>query len=123
MNDGEIEPTFRWREQIQGAHAGVTEYNERGIGIVLIGNFDQDPPTAAQLSAVKELVTTLAREYHIDADRVIGHGDVKATACPGRYFPLNEVRTSVAALEGSGGLPLAQVFSADWTFSKEPLRK
>lgn len=96
MGDGEIEPTFRWREQLQGAHAGVGEYNQQGIGIVLIGNFEKTAPTAAQLTAVKRLVGVMKQSYSIDNDHVVGHGDVKATECPGRKFPLNDVRISVA---------------------------
>lgn len=91
MSDGEIEPTFRWREQLHGAHAGSDEYNQHGIGIALIGNFDEQPPTAAQLAAIKRLVAVLKSEYHIDSEQVIGHGEVKATACPGKLFPLSEV--------------------------------
>ncbi|HID23695.1 MAG TPA: N-acetylmuramoyl-L-alanine amidase [Planctomycetaceae bacterium] len=95
MSDGQIEPTFRWREQLQGAHAGVAEYNEYGIGIALIGNFEKSPPTAKQLTAVKRLVSVLARRYGIDSRHVVGHSDIKATACPGKLFPMDEVRQSV----------------------------
>lgn len=94
MGDGEIEPTFRWREQLHGAHAGVDEYNQHGIGIVLVGNFEEGPPSAAQLAAVKRLVGALRAEYGIPADRVVGHRDVKATACPGKFFPMEEVSQS-----------------------------
>jgi N-acetyl-anhydromuramyl-L-alanine amidase AmpD len=104
MGDGDVEPTFRWREQMHGAHAGVAEYNQRGIGIVLVGNFESHPPTSRQLKAAKQLVAALAAEYGVTRDRVMGHGDVKATECPGRYFPLSEVRDSVAIRPG-------QVFS------------
>lgn len=97
MSDGEIEPTFRWRGQMHGAHAGVGEYNQSGIGIVLIGNFEKHPPTSIQTNAVKTLVHSLAAEYGITSDRVMGHGDVKATECPGRLFPLTEVRNSTTA--------------------------
>lgn len=92
MDDGAVEPTFRWREQLHGAHAGVSEYNQQGIGIVLIGNFEETDPTPAQLQAVEDLVSTLKTAYAITDDRVIGHGDVKATACPGQNFPLDQVR-------------------------------
>ena len=92
MPDGEIEPTFRWREQLQGAHAGSDEYNQHGIGIALIGNFEKEPPTPAQLAAIKRLVAVLKSEYHIDGERIIGHREVKATACPGKLFPIALVR-------------------------------
>jgi N-acetylmuramoyl-L-alanine amidase len=95
MPDGEIEPTFRWRTQIAGAHAGNKEYNEHGIGIALVGNFERHRPTAAQLAAVKRLVAVLKRSYRIRGKNVVGHSSVKATACPGRYFPLAEVAEAV----------------------------
>ena len=56
MEDGQVEPTFRWKQQLAGAHAGQRRHNESGIGICLIGNFDEAPPTAKQLSALKELL-------------------------------------------------------------------
>lgn len=98
MTDGDIEPTFRWRQQLQGAHAGVADYNQHGIGVVLIGNFDRSPPSEAQLVAAKRLVSTLKREYGIATSNVIGHGDVKATQCPGKFFPLDKIRDGVAFL-------------------------
>lgn len=109
MDDGEIEPTFRWKQQMPGAHAGVNEYNQRGIGIVLIGNFEKSQPTPRQLKSVKELVAVLAREYAIHAEHVIGHGDIKATECPGQFFPLSNVRASVAAHNSRDGQALARV--------------
>lgn len=91
MGDGAIEPTFRWREQSSGAHAGVGEYNSDGIGVCLVGDFGRAPPTAAQLAAVKRLVAVLKAEHEIDSARVVRHSDVKATECPGRLFPFAEV--------------------------------
>jgi hypothetical protein len=91
MGDGEIEPTFRWREQLHGAHAGDDDYNQHGIGIVLVGNFEEGPPTPAQLASVRRLVAILRTRYGIDKSRVIRHGDIKATACPGKYFSIAEI--------------------------------
>jgi N-acetyl-anhydromuramyl-L-alanine amidase AmpD len=104
MGDGEIEPTFRWREQLHGAHAGVAEYNQKGIGIVLIGHFGKSPPTNAQTVAVKRLVSVLKREYGIVGDRIVGHGDVKTTECPGKYFPMDDVRNSTDSLNGQASI-------------------
>jgi len=101
MGDGEIEPTFRWKQQTSGAHAGSLthpEYNDQGIGICLVGNFEVSHPSAAQLSAVKQLVGVLKREYSIKSSNVIGHRDVigKDTACPGKFFPMSQVAQSEA---------------------------
>ena len=102
MSDGEIEPTFRWKQQLQGAHAGVADYNQHGIGIVLVGNFEDGSPSQAQLKSVKRLVRVLSRDHEIEATRIIGHGDVKPTECPGTHFPLGEIRDSVAGLAVEG---------------------
>jgi len=93
MADGEIEPTFRWKQQMHGAHAGGAnkEYNQRGIGICLVGNFENAPPSAAQRRAVKLLVETLKAEYHIASSQVVAHKDIRATECPGKLFPMSEV--------------------------------
>lgn len=98
MGDGEIQPTFRWREQIHGAHAKSpnNEYNEHGIGICLVGNFEETDPSSAQLESVKRLVGVLKNEYRLTAGQVIGHRDVKATACPGKNFPIGEISQSSA---------------------------
>jgi hypothetical protein len=91
MADGHIEATFRWRDQIDGAHAGDATYNNQGIGICLIGNFEQDPPTEAQLEALAALTRSLSAEYDIPPRNIKGHCDVRSTACPGRYFPMQEL--------------------------------
>ncbi|MAG93786.1 MAG: N-acetylmuramoyl-L-alanine amidase [Planctomycetaceae bacterium] len=96
MGDGVIEPTFRWREQMHGAHAGSNDHNQHGVGVCLVGNFEETSPSAEQLAAVKRLVGILKTEYGINSDGVIAHRDVKATACPGKYFPLDEVSRSGA---------------------------
>lgn len=91
MADGEIRPTFRWLEQTSGAHAGLSLYNEYGIGICLVGNFEKNGPTSAQFQAVSELVSQLKAEFGFTTDQVLRHGDLKATACPGRHFPFEEI--------------------------------
>ncbi len=91
MPDGAIEPTFRWQEQSSGAHAGINEYNRMGIGICLVGNFEESPPSPAQVSAVKRLVGSLKAECGLKTDQVLRHGDLKATECPGQLFPFAEV--------------------------------
>ncbi|MBL8851386.1 MAG: N-acetylmuramoyl-L-alanine amidase, partial [Planctomycetaceae bacterium] len=100
MPDGLIEPTFRWHDQSSGAHAGVGLYNEFGIGICLIGNFDETPPTPRQLAAVKQIVAALKQTCVIETSGVVRHGDVKATACPGKLFPFDEVAATPPDVAG-----------------------
>ncbi len=94
MSDGKIEPTFRWKQQMQGAHAGNDEYNQYGIGICLVGNFQDHRPSTAQLASIKRLVGVLKKEYGLKSSQVVGHRDVKSTACPGKFFPMTEVAQS-----------------------------
>ena len=86
--DGRLEIGERWRLQKWGAHTGNTpgnEYNKFGIGICVIGNFNDHMPTPAQLAALDKLVMTLAAKYNIDPRDVIGHRDAPGahTECPG----------------------------------------
>ena len=98
MEDGAIEPTFRWRDQIEGAHAGVAAYNQSGIGICLVGNFEKQPPTDAQFQSLTRLVRTLIGEYEIAAAGIKRHGELKETACPGRLFPMRELTQALSGL-------------------------
>jgi N-acetylmuramoyl-L-alanine amidase len=91
MGDGEIEPTFRWRQQLQGAHAGEDEHNQHGIGIAVVGNFELGPPSPAQIASLSHLIRVLRVRYGIETTNIIRHSDIKATACPGKYFPLEEI--------------------------------
>lgn len=107
MPDGEVEPTFRWRQQLQGAHAGSTDpaYNQQGIGICLVGNFEKHAPTAAQLTAMKKLVRKLKGNYRVASKNVIGHRDVRATECPGKLFPMQEVANEPVDFQFSEAMP------------------
>lgn len=87
MADGLVEPTFRWREQLHGAHAGNRLYNDEGIGICLIGDFEQSEPTPRQTSAARELIACLKRQFTIPANHVLRHSEVNASDCPGAKLP------------------------------------
>ena len=92
--DGAVEIGPRWPSQKWGAHAKTADnkYNDFGIGICLVGNFDVDRPTAKQQQALAKLTAWLMKHYHISPDRVMGHGDTKATECPGRYVSIAQIR-------------------------------
>ena len=100
--DGEVEPTYRWRGQLTGAHCGGTPgnwANEEGIGICLIGDFDHSAPTSRQMESLAKLVRFLQQRYHIPKSRVFGHGSVPGghiTDCPGKRFPWNWLRANIS---------------------------
>lgn len=91
MPDGAVEATFRWTDQLDGAHAGSLAYNQHGIGICLVGNFEDAPPTPAQLRATYLLMQELGHQFALTEEQILRHGDLKATACPGRLFPYAEL--------------------------------
>jgi len=94
--DGLIEAGPRWAKQLDGAHAWSPDNraNREGIGICLIGNFEETHPTEAQMRALAELVRQLQRRYNIPSRRVIGHRDVVEgrTVCPGKNFSIERLR-------------------------------
>ena len=96
--DGLVEVGPRWTEQRHGAHCRSPEdyYNEHGIGICLVGNFDEGPPSEAQQRSLAKLVRYLCRTYNIPASHVYTHGGVThQTRCPGSHFDLKALRRSV----------------------------
>ncbi len=71
----------------QGAH--VKDHNPGNIGIVVLGNFEQQTPSEAQLHAVRGHVMVLMRTYHVPSCRVQTHQEWGApTACPGTTLQL-----------------------------------
>lgn len=105
-----------WWESVVAAHAKFN--NASSLGIALLGNFEINEPTDAQIAALTKLSTALMIRYninpdseiysHIDhaehpyvkdviTDSFIGHRDTGKTACPGKnlYNRLTEIQESV----------------------------
>lgn len=100
LADGEVFPSRRWREQLDGAHVkmqGHSNGNSFAIGVALVGNFENGIPTPKQLASLRGLLHFLMMEYGIMHGEVVGHGAVAAkhTLCPGKYFYLDEVVKSL----------------------------
>lgn len=66
----------------QGAH--VRGQNENNLGIMLMGNFDQQRPTPAAINALEAFVAAQMDRYSIPLSRVKTHQEMAATECPGR---------------------------------------
>jgi len=92
--DGEVEAGGRWTKQKHGAHTKVVghpEYNDLGIGICLVGNFDITHPTEAQMDSLARLVRCMMNRYGISSRCIYGHGQLKPTDCPGRNFDYRDL--------------------------------
>jgi N-acetyl-anhydromuramyl-L-alanine amidase AmpD len=98
--DGLIEIGSRWTKQKHGAHCKVAEhpeYNDFGVGICLVGNFDKGYPSDAQVASCAEVVRFLMHRYGVPPSRVRGHRQLKPTTrCPGSHFPYRDVYRRLA---------------------------
>lgn len=75
-------------DDVIGSHA--KGYNASSIGICFEGDFVKETPTQAQIDAGLELVEHLKKKYNIN--KIKGHGELMATDCPGRMFPIEKFR-------------------------------
>lgn len=97
--NGMLEVGPRWKKQKWGAHAKTpdNQFNDYGIGICLVGNFDETNPTPEQMRTLSELTARLMVTYNIPPDHVIGHSDTKHTECPGSHLSVASVRRAATA--------------------------
>lgn len=87
--DGEIEIGSRWDRQLNGGHVRSAKVNDKGIGICLVGNFQEGRPSARQIAALTALGGYL-RDLVPTRTRFAGHREIDGrnhTVCPGKYFP------------------------------------
>jgi LysM repeat protein len=89
MRDGEIAIGQRWLSQIDGGHLASAEQNKYSIGICLVGNFDNQRPTAKQMESLTLLTRYLQQRSRISTRNVTTHTriNVRPTRCPGQLFP------------------------------------
>ncbi len=67
----------------QGAH--VKDHNPGNIGIVVLGNFEEQAPSDTQLQGLRAHLAVLMRTYNVPSGRVQTHQEWNGarTACPG----------------------------------------
>lgn len=68
--------------RLQGAH--VQNQNEHNLGIMVMGNFDQQRPTPAALTALDLFLAEQMRRYSVPLARVYTHREIGPSQCPGR---------------------------------------
>jgi hypothetical protein len=85
----------------QGAH--VKENNEHNLGIMCMGNFDEERPTPAMLATLDGFVADRMRALRVPIHRVYTHQELRRTECPGR----NLQGYMVATRSGSGRMARA----------------
>jgi len=90
--DGQVEIGDRWKRQINGGHVASDYLNDIALGICLVGDFNRDQPTKAQIGALEELVAYLRNRVGKSQGRkaiVHAHKEInpRPTDCPGDRFP------------------------------------
>ena len=91
--DGKIEIGPRWTYQLSGGHCASDYLNNIAIGICLVGDFNRDVPTKAQLASLEELIKYLRKRVgRVDRQLAVvkAHREInpRPTDCPGRRFPV-----------------------------------
>jgi hypothetical protein len=66
----------------QGAH--VERNNEHNLGIMVMGNFEEQQPTRAQLETLEAFVVDQMHQYNVPVTRVYTHREIGKSVCPGR---------------------------------------
>jgi len=97
--NGQVEIGDRWRRQINGGHVHSDYLNNIALGICLVGDFNRDQPTRAQLDCCEELIRYLRQRCGKVGDHypiVKPHREINpprwATDCPGDVFPYSWFR-------------------------------
>jgi hypothetical protein len=87
--------------KFQGAH--VKENNEHNLGIMCMGNFDEERPNSAMLATLDSFLAERMRALRVPINRVYTHRELRVTECPGR----NLQGYMIATRSGSGRLARA----------------
>lgn len=76
----------------EGAH--VSGQNERNLGIVLLGNFEEQKPSRDQSCTLVEIIESLRDRFQIKRHRIYGHRDLGKSVCPGNnlYSYVEKIR-------------------------------
>jgi hypothetical protein len=68
--------------RFQGAH--VRANNPHNLGIMLLGNFQQQRPSKEQLDSLAVTLKALRQQYRVPIRRIYTHRELVATDCPGK---------------------------------------
>jgi hypothetical protein len=93
--DGNVYEGRAGGDYVVGGHAYCSNINT--VGVALMGNFERTQPSKGQIAALTRLLKGLSQKYSLDltsenvfhgtkGPALLGHRDVKSTACPGHNF-------------------------------------
>ncbi len=111
-----------WREGRKetevGAHTKELGMNAKSIGICVVGNFDEMPPTAAIYKAVAEKIKEIEARWGKEM-AIFGHGRFATyKSCPGKLFDLNKVANLVRPVVVTNNLDKYKAIIQEKVYSK-----
>lgn len=75
-------------EATQGAHAKGT--NSDSLGVCVVGNFEKEHPSPAQITSLISVLTDWCKVYKLNSSNIYGHtnvlGGTTKTSCPGKHL-------------------------------------
>jgi hypothetical protein len=88
----------------QGAH--VKDNNEHNLGILVLGNFNEQRPSPQALASLDRFVAQQMARYNVPLGRVYTHQELRPTACPGHSLQayMLQTRSRGGALAMAAGL-------------------
>lgn len=104
-----------WEPWEYGAHA--KGHNSHSIGICLVGNYDEEEVPPETLEVLHGWLVALCLRWGLTSEAIRSHGELTgaATACPGRFVDMGEVRARVRhALDGSPPVYRCRTCGARW---------
>ncbi len=94
---GQIEVSGLWEKRTLNYSTRISYVNYLGIAVALVGNFENHDVHPLQYEALIQLLTNLSMRYNIPPERIVGHGELQNTQCPGKHLDMSKVRADVAA--------------------------
>lgn len=80
---------------LQGAH--VKDHNPHNLGVLVMGNFEEQHPTREALATLDQLLAQQATTHRVSLSAIRTHQEWASTACPGRnlqgYMNATRART------------------------------
>ena len=88
-----------------GAH--VSGMNDRSIGICAEGKYSTETMPDTQKRAICRLLVHLKDNYYPNA-KIVGHKEIGDSDCPGRNYPLEDIKQNYRAYAGEEELTVTQ---------------
>ena len=83
-------------EKFIGAH--VFGHNKNSVGICLIGNFDEEKPTKAQIRTLIKFLKNKIKKFKIPIKNILGHREFSGVTktCPGKFVDMGKIREIIS---------------------------